>query len=44
MSQWLQKYVIAKSGETRGSRTALLKYNWNFDQLLLPYKFYGRDM
>ena len=23
--QWLQKYVIAKSGETRGSRTALLK-------------------
>ena len=22
--QWLQKYVIAKSGETRGSRTALL--------------------
>ena len=24
MLQWLQKYVIAKSGETRGSRTALL--------------------
>ena len=22
--QWLQKYVIAKAGETRGSRTALL--------------------
>ena len=21
--QWLQKYVIAKAGETRGSRTAL---------------------
>ena len=22
-----------------------LKYNWNFlDQLVLPYKFYGRDM
>ena len=22
-----------------------LKYNWNFlDQLLLPHKFYGRDM
>ena len=32
--QWLQKYVIAKSGETRGSRTALLQlyphdYHWN---------------
>ena len=25
--QWLQKYVIAKAGETRGSRTALL-VNW----------------
>ena len=24
--QWLQKYVIAKAGETRGSRTALLDY------------------
>ena len=23
--QWLQKYVIAKAGETRGSRTALLE-------------------
>ena len=23
--QWLQKYVIAKAGETRGSRTALLR-------------------
>ena len=24
--QWLQKYVIAKSGETRGSRTALFVF------------------
>ena len=30
--QWLQKYVIAKSGETRGSRTALLCFTYK-----LPY-------
>ena len=30
--QWLQKYVIAKAGETRGSRTALFlqPFNWFF--------------
>ena len=41
--QWLQKYVIAKAGETRGSRTTLLSFkckfiwflwhNWNFPTL-----------
>ena len=28
MLQWLQKYVIAKAGETRGSRTALSQKLW----------------
>ena len=30
---------------TYSQNSYFLKYNWNFlDQLLLPYKFYGRDM
>ena len=29
---------------TYSQKSLFFKYNWNFfDQLLLPYKFYGRD-
>ena len=30
---------------TYSQKSSYFKYNWNFlDQLLLPFKFYGRDM
>ena len=30
---------------THSQKSFLVEYNWNFlDQLLLPYKIYGRDM
>ena len=30
---------------TYSQKSYCFKYNWNFlDQLILPYKFYGRDI
>ena len=37
--QWLQKYVIAKAGETCGSRTALYEQNIVF-VIILTHHFY----